>query len=540
MSKATKVKIEDVSKDTDQLTHLETADQPVLPCPYDRPDMIPEFKGLSDTARESYESSLDDTIAISIPKPKTKQEEDELVKKFLSGLEKLFTRENNWTFLQPLTLSMENCARCQTCSEACHVYEQSGYNEVYRPTYRSEILRRLYYKYLKPGGSLTAKWSQGDIDLNWKTVARLAELAYRCNLCRRCAQTCPIGVDNALIAHDLRKLFSQEMGIHPKELHERGAVLQLKVGSSTGMNPEVVKDNIEFIDEDTSERTGMEVKTPWDVKGADLLLIHNAGEILAWPENHGAFATLLTAAGIKWTLSSESVEALGYDNINYGLFYDDVMLAKVAIKHVKAAQKLGVKKIVLGECGHAHKALTVIADRVLTGDLQIPRESSMVLLESIMNSGKVEFDPSRNDFPVTLHDPCNLVRAMGVVMPQRRVLKKIAPRFREMEPHGVYNYCCGGGSGFAIMSGHNFNDWRHHVSGRKKLEQILNAFKDEIEPSIHKYVCAPCSNCKGQIRDLIAYYDLWNKTGINYGGLVELMVNAMTAVKPGFIEWEMH
>jgi Fe-S oxidoreductase len=129
---------------------------------------------------------------------------------------------------------------------------------------------------------------------------------------------------------------------------------------------------------------------------------------------------------------------------------------------------------------------------------------------------------------------------MGVVEPQRRILRKIAPKFREMEPHGVYNYCCGGGSGFAIMSGHNFMDWRSHVSGRKKLQQILNAFSDCKGPQTPKYVCAPCSNCKGQIRDILAYYGMWEKERILYGGLVELIVNAMVDVKPGFIEWEWH
>ncbi len=312
----------------------------------------------------------------------------------------------------------------------------------------------------------------------------------------------------------------------------------MKVGSSTGMNPLVVKDNIEFIDEDTSEKTGMTIETPWDKEGADVLLIHNAGEILAWPENHGAFATIMEAAGISWTLSSESQEALGYDNINYGLFYDDFMLAKVAIKHAMAAKKLGVKKIVLGECGHAHKALTVIADRILTGELNIRRESAMSLLRDIVFSGRLKFDPSRNDFPVTLHDPCNMVRLMGIVQPQREIVRHLCPQFREMTPHGVHNYCCGGGSGFAIMSGHNFEDWRMHVSGRKKMEQILNAFEGQLNPSIRKYVCAPCSNCKGQIRDMIKYYDMWNKCGIYYGGLVELIVNSMTDVQPGFIEWE--
>jgi len=532
-----RIKVEDISKPSPRLSELRKEDFKPLPCPFDKPEATPDFAPLSDTSRERFEGTLDDTIAVSLPKPKDKKEEDELVAKFLSGLQKLFTKENNWTFLQPLLLSMDYCASCHTCSEACHIYEASGENPIYRPAYRSEVFRRLYKKHVKSKGGLLQAWRDGEIELNWTTVARLLELAYRCNLCRRCAQTCPIGVDNGLVAHEIRKLFSQEMGIAPKEIHDSGSVLQLKVGSSTGMNKAVVKDNMEFIDEDVSEMTGLEIETPWDKAGADVLLIHNAGEIMAWPMNPGAFGVIFESAGLNWTMSSEIA---GYDSINYGLWYDDAQFARVAIKHAQAAKKLGVKKIVLGECGHAHKALTVIADRVLTGDLNIPRESSMVTLDDLVTSGRIKVDPSRNDFPVTLHDPCNLVRLMGIVEPQRRVLRKIAPQFREMHPHGVDNYCCGGGSGFAIMSGHNFSDWRAQVGGRKKLEQVLDAFKDELDPSIKKYVCAPCSNCKGQLRDIINYYDLWEKHSIMYDGLVELIVNCMTDVKPGFIEWEMH
>ena len=538
-TKKKRVKIEDIAKPTAKLTELKKEDLKPLPAPFDTPEATPDFAPLSEKACEAYESSLDDTIAVSIPKPKTKEEEDELVAKFLSGLQKLFTKENNWTFLQPLLLSMDHCATCHTCSDACHIYEGSGNNPVYRPAYRSEVFRRLYKKHVKHrgnGGVLQA-WRDGEIELNWTTVARLAELAYRCNLCRRCAQTCPIGVDNALIAHEIRKIFSMEMGIAPKEIHENGSVLQLKVGSTTGMNAVVVKDNLEFIDEDVSEKTGLTIETPWDKAGADILLVHNAGEILSWPMNPGAFAVIFESAGLSWTMSSELA---GYDSVNYGVWYDDAQFARVAIQHAQVAKDLGVKKIVLGECGHAHKALTVIADRVLTGDLNIPRESAFVTLEDIVMNEKIKVDPSRNDFPVTLHDPCNVVRLMGIVEPQRRVIRKIAPRFREMTPHGVDNYCCGGGSGFAIMSGHNFGDWRAQVSGRKKMEQVLNAFEGELDPSIKKFVCAPCSNCKGQLRDLFNYYDIWEKHSILYDGLVELIVNCMEDVEPGFIEWEMH
>lgn len=532
-----KLNLSDMSKRSrEPLAHVEERDLMPMPAPFNGNGKERQWSPLSAQALQNFECGLDDTCAVSLPQPKSKAEEDELVKKFLAGLEKLFTKENNWTFLQPLLLTMEHCAKCQTCSDACHIFEASGRNELYRPTFRSEILRRLYFKFVKGGGIVSA-WQHGEIELNWPLVARLIELSYRCNLCRRCAQACPIGADNGLVAHELRKLFSQEMGIAAKEIHDQGSMLQLRVGSSTGMNPAAVKDNIEFIDEDTSEKSGIEVKTPWDVEGADVLLIHNAGEIMAWPENPGAFALILNAAGISWTLSSELA---GYDSINYGVWYDDAQFARVAIKHAEAARKLKVKKIVLGECGHAHKALTVIADRLLTGDLNIPRESSMTLLREIVMSGKIKFDPSRNDFPVTLHDPCNLVRLMGVVEPQREIVRMLCPQFREMEPHGVDNYCCGGGSGFAIMSGNNFSDWRFKVAGRKKLAQVLNAFGDCLDPSVPKYLCAPCSNCKGQFRDMLAYYNLWEKHKILYGGLVELIVNAMTDVKPGFLQWEWH
>ena len=457
----------------------------------------------------NIEASLDDTVAIGIPKPASKEEEEALVLQFLSGLKKLFEKENNWTFLQPLLLSMEHCARCQTCSDACPVYEMSGRQEIYRPIFRSEVLRRIYQKYLKPGGKITAKLT-GDIDLNWTAIARLAELSYRCTLCRRCAMVCPIGVDNGLINHEIRKLFSQEMGIAPREIHDKGTIQHLKAGSSTGMNAAAAKDSVEFISEEMEEITGYKVDMPWDVEGADILLLHNAGEMLAWPENVGAFAIIFQAAGLSWTMSSE---AAGYDAVNYGLWYDDVQFARVAVKHAEIARKLKVKKIVIGECGHAHKALTVIADRLLTGDLNIPRESAMVTLEDIVMSGKLKFNPLKNNFPVTLHDPCNVVRAMGIVEPQRRILRKIAPRFREMTPHGVENYCCGGGSGFAIMSGYNFAEWRNLVSSRKKFLQILNAFEGEPQ-GVPRYVCAPCSNCKGAIRDIIGYYDAEERSNI--------------------------
>ena len=523
-------KLTDISTVEGQLIEYDLNAIPDLPLDVEKKPCKP----FSEKDREAYACDLLDGVSVlNIPRPKTPQEEEDLVNRFLDGFRKLFQTENNWLFCNMLEANMDCCAQCNSCSAACHLYEMSGQNEMYRPNFRSEIFRRIYHQYIKK--EPFAKWRYGDFPLNWKTVVRLGELAYRCNLCRRCAQVCPIGVDNGLIAREIRKLFSQELGFAPKELHEKGTELQMNRGSSTGMTPDIVKDNVEFIDEDYSEITGIGVETPFDKKGADILLIHNAGEIMAWPENVAAFTIIFNAAGLSWTMSSKQV---GYDGVNYGVFYDDPQTARIALQHMMAAKELGCKKIVVGECGHAHKAMTVIADRAIPYDLQVPRESCYVTLNQILKEGRLKLDPSRNNFPVTLHDPCNIVRLMGIVEPQREVRRAIAPQFREMPCHGVNNYCCGGGSGVAIMTRNNIDAWRGNITGRKKFWQISEAFKECLGPETKKYICAPCSNCKGQIRDILEENGLYIKNSFAYGGLVELIVNAMVDVKPGFIKWE--
>lgn len=535
--KKKKIRPQDLSHRMEEpLVRIFAEDLMPLPSPLDQEKKDP-YPLLSEGQRKNYECFLDGVSALSLPRPKDKEEEEKLVQRFLDGLKKLLSSDDNWLFWQPLIQSLESCVRCQTCSDACPVYISSGRQEIYRPTFKSEVLRKIINKYLKKRRKPFSRFTGDEIELNWPTIARLAELAYRCTLCRRCAQQCPLGSDNGLIGRELRKLFSQEMGIAPKELHEAGTVQQLKVGASTGITPPAFQGMIEFMEDEIEEKWGKRIKIPVDREGADILLIHNSGEFLSWIENPIAFAIIFEAAGLSWTLSSE---IYGYEATNYGTWYDDVQLARISLKQVEVAQKLKVKKMVMGECGHAHKGLIVIADRILMGDMNFPRESYLPLMEDLVLHDKIKLDPHRNDFPVTLHDPCNFVRLMGIVEPQRRILQKICPQFREMKPHGVENYCCGGGSGFAIMRSMNFQQWKENISSRMKLRQILEAFQDVLDPGIKKYVCAPCSNCKGAIRDILAAHHLWERNSIYYGGLVELVANAMVEMKKPFIDWQWH
>ena len=226
-----KIRIEDMAKADGQLVTLEPSDLMPLPPPYDEPRPLGE---LSAEQRQRYEASLDGVLGLAIPKLAGPKEEEEFVQKFLSGLRKLLSKENNWTFLQPLMHSLNYCVKCQLCNDSCPAYVASGKQEIYRPTFRPEVLRRIINKYLKNENRIFAGLTASNIELNFTLIARLGELAYRCTLCRRCAQVCPLGVDNALISREIRKVFSEEMGIAAAELHEKGTVQQLKVGFEHG------------------------------------------------------------------------------------------------------------------------------------------------------------------------------------------------------------------------------------------------------------------------------------------------------------------
>jgi len=66
---------------------------------------------------------------------------------------------------------------------------------------------------------------------------------------------------------------------------------------------------------------------------------------------------------------------------------------------------------------------------------------------------------------------------------------------------------------------------------------VLQLQRPDTGP-VKKLVSAPCSNCKGQIRDLFRYYELGPKCGIGYTGAVEFIVNAMVDIKQPYLDLE--
>ncbi|MHC4274207.1 MAG: (Fe-S)-binding protein, partial [Planctomycetota bacterium] len=104
------VRVEDIGKRPDQpLSPVRLEDLVPLPPPYDKFDEETEWKEIKESSRDGMVCNLDGTVASPLPRPQNEAEEQEYVDKFVAGLMKLLEPENNWTFLQPLLLSLEYC-----------------------------------------------------------------------------------------------------------------------------------------------------------------------------------------------------------------------------------------------------------------------------------------------------------------------------------------------------------------------------------------------------------------------------------------------
>jgi hypothetical protein len=108
--------LKDISKNGGRpVADLNSRPMMQLPYPLDRfEERI--TSGLKPEQEQNYEMSLDGITACYIPRPQSREEEAALVQRFLDGLAKLFSAPDNWTFLQPLAITVDQCVKCQTCN----------------------------------------------------------------------------------------------------------------------------------------------------------------------------------------------------------------------------------------------------------------------------------------------------------------------------------------------------------------------------------------------------------------------------------------
>ncbi|MDJ0738151.1 MAG: (Fe-S)-binding protein [Gammaproteobacteria bacterium] len=408
-----------------------------------------------------------------------------------------------------LQVYLDSCVKCGACTDKCHYY--LGTNDPKNmPVGRQDLLRKVYRRYFTFAGKYFPKLV-GAEDLTREVLDDWYSYFHQCSQCRRCSVFCPYGIDTAEISMAAREIMDR-IGVGQKYCNEIiGKVF--RIGNNLGLPEMALADTLEGLEEDVEEETGVAVKYPLDVKGADILLVTPSADFFAEPHVDGliGYGKVFHEAGVSWTLSSKASEAA-----NFGMFigsYEN--MRRVSMRIREAALELGVKRIIFGECGHAWRVaysfLNTLAGPFDFLDPKYPVPQH--ILEFTWNEiqkGTLKIDKSGNDdMVVTFHDSCNVARASrmgdepgGQFKIPRNVIKAVCDNFVDMAPETIHEktFCCGGGGGLLTD---DLMELR--VKGAKpRMEALRNVIQEHGVTNM----AAICAICKSQFTKVLPYYGM--------------------------------
>ncbi len=415
-------------------------------------------------------------------------------------------------------LSFASCVHCGTCNESCHYYLATGDPKM-TPAAKMDKIRQVYKRQNDWLGQVVPGWVGAKEMLTDQDLEELKDIVFgSCTGCRRCTVNCPFGVDTAILVGLARSCLVDEKVAPEGILHVMKD--QWEWGNQMGIKPDEYLETLEWVEEELQDELGdPDFKVPLDKKGADFVYVVNPREIKYDPRPLQAAFKIFYYAGLDWTMGTK-----GWDNTNFGLFSGKPDLGghmgNLAYNHAK---ELGVKRMVVSECGHGLRSTKWEAPNWgKANPLPFEIVSLLEVMVDLINTGKIVLDPSKNPHPVTYHDPCNLSRSGGMTEEPRYCIKASCMDFREMIPNRADSYCCTGGGGAMSMAEY----------AKKRLD-VAKIKADQIKATGAAICATACHNCVDGLSDLIKKYEIKYDFGngkprlITAPNVCELVANAI-------------
>ena len=406
-----------------------------------------------------------------------------------------------------LRVYMDACVHCGACSDKCHYFLGTG-DPKNMPVARQDLMRAVYRRYFTFAGKHFPKLV-GAVDMSKEVLDGWWSYFNQCSECRRCSVFCPYGIDTAEVTMAAREIMDS-VGLGQKYANEIIGKVH-RIGNNLGIPGPALADTLLGLEEDTLEETGVAVRFPLDEPGAEVLLVTPSADFFSEPhvESLIGYAKVFHAAGIKWTLSTKASEAG-----NFGLFIGNYeQMRNISLRVKEAAQELGVKRIVVGECGHAWRVAYSFWNTLIGPfDWLDPRypvpQHICEFTYDLIQRGALTFDKSKNDDRiVTFHDSCNVARGSrmgsmpgGQFVIPREIIKAVANHFHDMAPGTTHEatFCCGGGGGLLTD---DLLELR--VKGALPRMEALNHVVQDHKVNFMATICAIC---KAQFSKVLPYY----------------------------------
>ncbi len=377
---------------------------------------------------------------------------------------------------------VDTCVHCGLCSEACHYYLSRDNDPAFSPVGKvKQTLWEMVHR-------------KGRVSVDF--MRRAAEIAHtECNLCKRCAMYCPFGIDVAYLMLVVRRIVHL-LGMTPQYIqdtaHSHSVVL-----NQMWVKPDEWPDTLQWQEEEAQAEIPT-LRIPLEKDGADIMYSVIGPEPKFQAQLIYQAAVIMDVAGVDWTMPASA----GWDNSDMAMFTgDNEIMGRIKRAHYETAARLHVARIVMGECGHAFRSVYDVGNRWL-GWRQppIPIVHAIDFYHELITQGKLRI-AKKCETPVTIHDPCNVVRGGGLHEKARELAHALCTEVIEMHPNREHNYCCCAGGG-VINCGPPYKKKRVE-SNRVKADQLA-----ETKHRGARILIAPCHNCHSGLEDINHAYGL--------------------------------
>lgn len=393
-----------------------------------------------------------------------------------------------------LRVYLDTCVHCGLCSEACHTFLSRDRNPDFSPVGK---IKNTLWEMVRKKGKVDAEF-----------IKNTARIVYtECGACRRCSMYCPFGIDIAYLIMVVRRILNL--------LYVVPAYLQDTTNShAVTMNQMWVQQD-EWIDtlqwqEEEAQMEMAKARIPLDKEGAEVMYSVIAPEPKILAQLLSYMSQIMTIAGVDWTMPATD----GWDNSNMAMYSGDFeTMARVERRFYETAMRLKVKKIVMGECGHAFRGAAYDGPKWLSWRFPpIPLIHAIEWYYELLTTGRIKIVKKFTE-PVTVQDPCNTVRGKGLHHMLRYVMHAMCEDFRDVDPRYEHNYCCNAGGG-TINCGPPWTKSRA-ISNRVKAEQL--------QATGAKYVVTPCHNCHSGLEQIISFY----KLGMHVKFIADILIESI-------------
>jgi Fe-S oxidoreductase len=393
-----------------------------------------------------------------------------------------------------LKVYLETCVRCGVCAEGCHTYLSRNKDPLFSPVGK---VKQTVWELVKHDGKVSPE--------KLKDMARIAFT--ECGACRRCSMYCPFGIDISYLIMQVRRICNL-LGVVPLYLQDTTNSHAATMNQMWVHQDEWI-DTLQWQEEDAQLELAA-ARIPLEKEGAEVMYSVIAPEPKILAQLLGNISQIMTVAGIDWTMPATD----GWDNSNMAMYSGDFeIMGRVERLHWETAARLKVKKIVMGECGHAYRGAVYDGPRWLGWQFPpIPMVHAIEFYHELISSGRIKIK-QKSTKHVTVQDPCNTVRGLNLGEKLRYVVDALCENFTDMTPRFEHNYCCAAGGGI-INCGPPWKRSRM-LSNKVKAEQLAETGAE--------VVITPCHNCHSGIEDIIGFYDLGMHTNFISDILMETM-----------------